>query len=114
MSLPQQALHNYVISSHIVTAGTQPNALIDANRSIQSLLRAVLFEAESVEHMTTNGLRGYKANHWPKLLPYAVASFNAHAIAGTNISAFQMKHGYEFRTRGFSDAKDDPGQSLHV
>lgn len=42
--------------------------------------------------MTTNGLREYKANHWPKLLPYAVASFNAHAIAGTNIFAFQMKH----------------------
>ncbi len=83
---------------HIITSyHHHGNPAERANRSIQALLCAVLFEAESVKHVTTNGLREYKANQWPKLLPYAVASFYAHPIAGTNISAFQMKHGFEFR-----------------
>ena len=83
---------------HIITSyHHRGNPAERANRSIQALLCAVLFEAESVKHVTTNGLREYKANQWPKLLPYTVASFYAHPIAGTNISAFQMKHGYEFR-----------------
>ncbi len=86
---------------HIVTSyHHRSNPAERANRSLQALLRTILFETDSIRHIPVSGLRNYKANHWPKLLPYAVASFNAHPIAGTSASAFYMKHGYEFRAPG--------------
>jgi len=83
-----------------------------ANRTIQALLRTALFEADNIKNISANGLRNYQANDWPKLLPYAVASFNAHPVADSGVSAFQVKHGYEFRAPGDLLLLPDPTLDL--